>query len=244
MGVNVEFRQNSEFDPPWHNWNKPVLLVLFIYPACDGHEKVYMQCIVVQHILHRNRFTSAYTHLEPTKPYTLFEVSGTTMWCVCTMIHFLPPSTVEFELSEVVECLWGNFIESFTIRQRHHKSESKLGLKPRRFLEKFSPRYFCKVQLWKWSKDKFIFISVFLCVFQTPSTPLHLRISNWREQKNYTLATKCLETPPRPWKSSQRSRDLWKMSSSSSTSSRRQRQVNEVIMIFIPRQSVTYSTHI
>ena len=188
--------------------------------------KKYMQCIVVQHKLHRNRFSSAYT---PWAHKAIYFVWGFRYYYVMCMYHdsFFTPlnSTVEFELSEVLECLWGNFIESFTIRQRHHKSESKRGLKPRRFLEKFSPRYFCKVQLWKWSKDKFIFISVFLCVFQTPSTPLHLRISNWSEQKNYTLATKCLETPPKPWKSSQRSRDLWKMSSSSSTSSRRQRQV-------------------
>ena len=192
-------------------------------------KRYYMQCIVVQHILHRNRFTSAYTHLEPTKPYTLFEVSGTTMWCVCTMIHFLPPSTQLSSLNflkcwSVCGVILLSHLQCWDItRQRHHKSESKRGLKPRRFLEKFSPRYFCKVQLWKWSQDKFIFISLFLCVFQT--TPLHLRISNWREQKNYTLATKCLETHPRPWKSSRRSRDLWKMSSSSSTSSRRQRQV-------------------
>ena len=211
----------------WQYLNKPVLLVLFIYPACDGHEKVYAMHCCTTYTTPKPIYKCIYT---PWAHKAIYFVWGFRYYYVMCMYHdsFFTPlnSTVEFELSEVQ---WSggillSHLQCWDItRQRHHKSESKRGLKPRRFLEKFSPRYFCKVQLWKWSQDKFIFISLFLCVFQT--TPLHLRISNWSEQKNYTLATKCLETPPRPWKSSQRSRDLWKMSSSSSTSSRRQRQV-------------------
>ena len=146
----------------WQYLNKPVLLVLFIYPACDGHEKVLyaMHCCTTYTTTPKPIYKCIHT-LSPQSH--ILCLRSQVLLCDVYVRHdsFFTPlnSTVEFELSEVQ---WSGVIllshlQCWDItRQRHHKSESKRGLKPRRFLEKFSPRYFCKVQLWKWSQDKFI----------------------------------------------------------------------------------------
>ena len=117
--ANVEFRQNSEFDPPWpwYYWNKPVLLVLFIYPACDGHEKVYAMHCCTTYTTPKPIYKCIHTLSPQSHILCLrFQVLLCDVMCMYHDSFFTPlKSTVEFELSEVVECLWGNFIESFTM---------------------------------------------------------------------------------------------------------------------------------
>ena len=77
--------QSSGWSPGWRGWWR--------WWKCGGCAVNTQRVNVETDQCRRAAGRVVHTHLEPTKPYTLFEVSGTTMWCVCTMIHFLPPST-------------------------------------------------------------------------------------------------------------------------------------------------------